>query len=106
MPAIFARRRIRAVFVAFAALFTGGGALAQQMESQSLDDVIAAAKKEGHVVWYESVEPDAAKAMMDAFEAKYAPIKITYVEVGGSTRVARVTQESRAGGPTADITTG
>jgi iron(III) transport system substrate-binding protein len=100
------RRRARSFLLACVASLAGGGALAQQIESQPLDEVIAAAKKEGRVVWYESVEPDAAKALMAAFEAKYAPIKITYVEVGGSARVARVTQESRAGGPTADMTTG
>ena len=72
--------------------------------ADKLDDIIAAAKKEGHVVWYDSLPRNQGEAILAEFHKAYPFIKADYLEVPGAEKVARITQESMAGGPTADVT--
>ena len=82
-------------FVAIAVSALSGQASAQQVN-------IDAAKKEGKVVVYGSVPPQAMKGFHDAFESKYG-IKVEYWR-GDSTKVAdRAQSEWRAGKPAFDV---
>lgn len=74
-------------------------------QAQPKQELLEAARKEGKMVWYDSIRADEARAISQAFEAKYPGIKIEYVEMVAAQRVSRIIQESRAGGPTADFFT-
>ena len=83
------------------ALLTGSIAPAG---AATLDEVIAGAKKEGAILWYDSLPAEQGNAILQAFQKEYPFItKIEYLEVPGSAKMARIAQESRAGGPTADV---
>ena len=70
----------------------------------SYETVKAAAEKEGKVLWYDSLAQEQGDKIIKAFAADNPFIKeAKYLEVPSGQRVARVTQESRAGGPTADV---
>jgi iron(III) transport system substrate-binding protein len=89
-----------------AALALAATALAPVAGSaETLDQIKAAAEKEGKVVWYDSLPRDQGDAILKEFQKAYPFIKIAeYLEVPGAAKTARITQESRAGGPTADVT--
>src|SRR5690606_23684443 len=73
--------------------------------AESLDEIKAAAAKEGKVVWYDSLPRAQGDAILAEFQKAYPEIKtVEYLEVPGAAKTARITQESRAGGPTADVT--
>lgn len=78
---------------------------AQDLETQSLEEVAQKAAEEGTIVWYESIPPELADLVMADFKKEYPDLDFNYVTVGGSQRLARVTQESMGGGPTADALT-
>jgi len=72
--------------------------------NDSYEAVKASAEKEGKLVWYDSLAQDQGDKILQSFVADYPAMKgAKYVEVPSGNRVARVTQESRAGGPTADV---
>jgi iron(III) transport system substrate-binding protein len=84
-------RRLLSPIVALLAL--AGTAYAQPAPVSITPDLIAAAKKEGKVVWYTSVDIKVAEQLARAFEAKFAGIKIQ-VERSGAERVfQRIGQE-------------
>jgi iron(III) transport system substrate-binding protein len=65
--------------------------------------MVAAAEKEGKVVWYASVDVKVAEAVKKAFVAKYPKIDVD-VERSGSERVfQRINQEAQSGIKNADI---
>lgn len=65
--------------------------------------MIAAAEKEGKVVWYSSVDVKVGEAVAKAFRAQYPKIQIE-VERAGSERVfQRVNQEMQSGIKNADV---
>jgi iron(III) transport system substrate-binding protein len=73
--------------------------------AETLDQIKAAAAKEGKVVWYDSLPRAQGDAILKEFQKAYPFIKTAeYLEVPGAAKTARITQESRAGGPTADVT--
>jgi iron(III) transport system substrate-binding protein len=73
--------------------------------AETLDQVKAGAAKEGKVVWYDSLPRTEGDAILKEFQKAYPFIKtVEYLEVPGAAKTARITQESRAGGPTADVT--
>jgi iron(III) transport system substrate-binding protein len=73
--------------------------------AETLDQIKAAAAKEGKVVWYDSLPRAEGDAILKEFQKAYPFIKTAeYLEVPGAAKTARITQESRAGGPTADVT--
>jgi iron(III) transport system substrate-binding protein len=65
-------------------------------------DLIQAAKKEGEVVVFGSLENDVAAAINNAFEAKYG-VKVKYFRGSSTVIIDRVTSEHRAGKTTFDI---
>lgn len=95
------RRAVLSAAVAAAALIALGG----PVWAQTLDEVKAGAAKEGKVVWYDSVPRAEGDAILAEFQKAFPFIKTAeYLEVPGAAKTARITQESRAGGPTADVT--
>ena len=65
--------------------------------------MLAAAKKEGKVVWYASVDVKVAEAVAKAFEAEHPDIKVD-VERSGSERVfQRINQEQQSGIHNVDV---
>jgi len=72
--------------------------------ADSFEAVKAAAEKSGNVLWYDTLAQDQGDKILKAFMADYPAMKgAKYLEIPSGQRVARVTQESRAGGPTADV---
>ncbi len=59
----------------------------------SLDDIVAGAKKEGHLVWYTGSERDPAQAMLDAFQKKYPFVKAEMVRASSAELANRVEAE-------------
>jgi iron(III) transport system substrate-binding protein len=89
----------------FALLAALAVAAAGPASAETLDDVKAAAAKEGKVVWYDSLPRAEGDAILAEFQKAFPIIKSAeYLEVPGAAKTARITQESRAGGPTADVT--
>jgi iron(III) transport system substrate-binding protein len=81
-----------------------GSAQAAATGADAYETVKASAEKEGKVLWYDSLAQDQGDKILQAFMADYPNMKgAKYLEVPSGNRVARVTQESRAGGPTADV---
>ena len=73
---------------------TGASALAQAPAPyEATPELVAAAKKEGKVVWYSASDVQLAEGLAKAFQAKYPDIRVQ-VERSGSERVfQRITQE-------------
>ncbi|MFI5268168.1 MAG: ABC transporter substrate-binding protein, partial [Chloroflexota bacterium] len=71
---------------------------------ESLDAVKAAAAKEGKLLWYDTITQEQGDTIVKQFQQAYPAIKdAKFVQVTSGNRAARITQESRAGGPTTDV---
>ncbi|HEX4781083.1 MAG TPA: extracellular solute-binding protein [Usitatibacter sp.] len=91
--------RITAIAAALAALAIAAPAAAQE----STPAMVAAATKEGKVVWYASVDVKVAEEVAKAFKAAYPGIEVE-VERSGSERVLqRINQEYQSGIHNVDI---
>ncbi|MBI3433693.1 MAG: extracellular solute-binding protein [Proteobacteria bacterium] len=77
-------------------------AAAQAWADDSVD--VAAAKKEGKVVWYTSTPLETANKIVKAFEAETG-IKVELFRTGGSAILRRFLQEHQAGRIAADVLT-
>jgi iron(III) transport system substrate-binding protein len=92
-----------AVTLLGAMVWSGTAIAAAPSPYQVTPDLIAAAKKEGKVVYYTSTDVQVAQKLGAAFEAKYPGVKVQ-VERSGSERVyQRVGQEYPAGIYNADV---
>lgn len=89
---------------AAAMLLLGGGASAEPPAPSKLTpELLAAAKQEGKVVFYTSIDLEVAEQIGKAFEAKYPEISVD-VERSGAERIyQRIFQEYGAGIHTADV---
>ena len=56
----------------------------------------AGAKSEGKATWYTSLAGDSYKAMIKAFEAKYAGVKVEVYRTGGGEITQRMVEEAKA----------
>ncbi|MGH7887283.1 MAG: hypothetical protein ACREPG_05420, partial [Candidatus Binatia bacterium] len=56
----------------------------------------AGAKGEGKLTWYTSLAGDSYKAMIKAFEAKYAGVKVEAYRTNGSEITQRMVEEAKA----------
>jgi iron(III) transport system substrate-binding protein len=74
---------------------------AKMLSAQS-SDLVQAAKKEGEVVVFGSLENDVASAVNNAFEAKYG-IKTRYFRGSSTVMIDRITTEHRTGKISSDI---
>jgi iron(III) transport system substrate-binding protein len=87
---------------ALAILAAGGIGAAQAQSADTVD--MAAAKKEGKVVWYTSTPMNQAAAIAKAFEAEMG-VKVELFRSGGSAVMSRFLQEATAGRIAADVMT-
>ena len=56
--------------------------------AETLDDVIAGAKKEGAILWYDSLPAEQGNAILQAFQKDYPFVaKAEYLEVPGSAKM-------------------
>jgi len=78
--------RLAAAFFAGAALGRGTGT------DESHPELIEAAKKEGKIVWYTSVELELAEKVAKAFEAKYPGIPVQVERSGAERNFQRLSQ--------------
>ena len=88
------------IAAASAATILGTGPAA----AQALAALREAAGKEGKVLWYDSLPRDQGETILKEFQKAFPEVKVAeYLEVPGAQKTARLTQESTAGGPTADV---
>jgi iron(III) transport system substrate-binding protein len=79
--------------------------LAGPLPASAADPVdVAAAKREGKVVWYTSTPIETAQKIVNAFEAQHG-IKVELFRSGGSAILRRFQQELQAGRVAADVMT-
>jgi iron(III) transport system substrate-binding protein len=97
------KRRINRWLISFAVAALAGMASVQQASAQAVN--IEAAKKEGRLVVYGSVVPQAMEALHKNFEAKYG-IKVDYWRADSTKVSERALTEWRAGKPAFDIVEG
>jgi iron(III) transport system substrate-binding protein len=89
--------RLLVILAACTFAFAAGPSLAQTVD-------MAAAKKEGRVVWYTSTPIEQANKIVKLFEAETG-IKVEMFRSGGSAILRRFLQESQAGRIAADVMT-
>ncbi|MFZ3323949.1 MAG: extracellular solute-binding protein [Usitatibacter sp.] len=65
--------------------------------------MVAAAEKEGRVVWYNSVDVKVAEAIKKAFNEKYPKIEVDVERTGSERVLQRVNQEMQAGIKNVDV---
>lgn len=88
------------IATASAATLLGTGPAA----AQALAELRAGAAREGKVLWYDSLPRDQGETILKEFQKAFPEVKTAeYLEVPGAQKTARLTQESTAGGPTADV---
>lgn len=81
-----------------------GGALAQAPAPYGVTpQLVQAAKKEGKVVFYTSIELKVAEKLAQAFEAKYPGVKVDVERSGAERNFQRVNQEYTAGINNVDV---
>jgi len=82
-----------AVVTAVVALFIVGAVSAQApTPTKVTPELIEAAKKEGKIVWYTSVELELAERVAKAFEAKYPGISVQVERSGAERNFQRLSQ--------------
>jgi iron(III) transport system substrate-binding protein len=80
--------------IAAAAVFFAKAALAEApAPTKVTPELIEAAKKEGKIVWYTSVELELAEKVAKAFEAKYPGIPVQVERSGAERNFQRLSQE-------------
>ncbi|MEM4970065.1 MAG: extracellular solute-binding protein [Sulfolobales archaeon] len=72
-------------------------------QEEILAPIVEAAKKEGKLVIYSTLDRPSAEPLLNAFKAKYPFIDIQYVELNTIQLYNRYISERAAGAPTADI---
>jgi len=83
---------------------TASAAAKPSAAAESLDAVKTAAAKEGKLLWYDTITQEQGDQIIKQFQQAYPAIKdAKFLEVTSGNRAARITQESRAGGPTTDV---
>src|SRR6266700_509533 len=82
----------------FAASFAAGAAFAADAA------LIAAAKKEGEVVWYSTqIISQLVRPVTVAFEKKYPGVKVRYTRANATETAIKILNESKAGRPQSDL---
>jgi iron(III) transport system substrate-binding protein len=73
------------------------------MAQETTPAMVAAAEKEGKVVWYNSVDVKVAEAIKKAFNEKYPKIEVDVERTGSERVLQRVNQEMMAGIKNVDV---
>jgi len=82
------------------------GSNALWAQNSALLDLARAAENEGEALWYDSSPEDQTAKILTAFNAAYPKVKVKHIRlVGGVDIAARMVQEARAAGQSADVAT-
>jgi iron(III) transport system substrate-binding protein len=96
--------RLRSIALALVAVaLAASAAVAQDTGVAAQDARVAAAKKEGTVVWYTSLALPSAEKVAKLFEAAYPGIKVDVHRTGSQRVLQRLMQELQAGIKNADV---
>jgi ABC-type Fe3+ transport system substrate-binding protein len=100
-------RRVASIFASAAVVLVGlvvaDAGLARAQDAS----LVAAATKEGEVVWYATiVRNQAARPLAEAFEKKYPGIKVRLHTGTQNDVLLKILDEGRAGGPRVDVSHG
>jgi iron(III) transport system substrate-binding protein len=71
--------------------------------AESWDDVVAAAKKEGRVVFYNNLQPNGIEPLLQKFRSAYPDIKVEQIRLGSNALIERFQTEQTAGRYIADV---
>src|SRR3954454_18100153 len=83
-----------AAVLALVAALASGAALSQAPAPyEATPQLVAAAQKEGKVVWYSATDVQVAEKLARAFEAKYPGIKVQVERSGAERLFQRINQE-------------
>src|SRR5215203_3019579 len=99
-----AMRRITLALAALA-LAIGGAQAAGPEPTPTTPELVAAARKEGAVVWYGSEDLQLVTAVAKAFEAKYPGISATAERSGAERNFQRISQEYASNIHVVDVVT-
>lgn len=78
-------------------------ASAQSGNQQSWDQVVAAAKKEGKVVFYSNLQPNGIEPLLQKFRDEYPEIQTEQIRLGSNPLIERFQTEFTAGRHIADV---
>lgn len=97
-------KRTRREFLSGAAAGAAFLASAGPSRGAGADAVVAGAKSEKGLVWYDHYDHDEVQIIFKAFRAAYPAVQgAEFIDVPSAQKIARIMQESMAGGPTSDI---
>lgn len=74
-----------------------------QAQAQSWEDVVAAAKKEGKVVFYNNLQPNGIEPLLSKFREAYPEIAPEQIRLGSNPLIERFQTEFNAGRHIADV---
>src|ERR1700691_6479448 len=96
-------KSIRVVLIAALALAAARAVAEPPAPAKITPELIAAAQKEGHVIWYTSAELGLVEAVAKAFEAKYPGISVQLERSGAERNFQRIAQEYASNIHAADV---
>ena len=95
------RNLSRVVAAAASVLFAG--VIATSASAQSWNEVVAAAKKEGKVVFYNNLQPNGIEPLLAKFREDYPDIAAEQIRLGSNPLIERFQTEFNAGRNIADV---
>lgn len=95
--------KVIAVFTAILACAASPGARAQGMSAAEWDKIVAAAKKEGKVVFYTATVVPVMQRIKAEFEKVYPEISLEWIRFPSGPLMAKVDQERKAGVTSVDV---
>jgi iron(III) transport system substrate-binding protein len=78
-------------------------AVASPASAQSWDETVAAAKKEGKIVFYNNLQPNGIEPLLQKFRDKYPEIQTEHIRLGSNPLIERFQTEFNAGRHIADV---
>jgi len=97
------RPALRFAIAAAGALLAGGLATSALAQDQSWDQIVAAAKKEGKVVFYNNLQPNGIEPLLAKFREDYPDIAPEQIRLGSNPLIERFQTEFNAGRNIADV---
>jgi iron(III) transport system substrate-binding protein len=78
-------------------------AVSSPASAQSWDETVAAAKKEGKIVFYNNLQPNGIEPLLQKFRDKYPEIQTEQIRLGSNPLIERFQTEFNAGRHIADV---
>jgi iron(III) transport system substrate-binding protein len=77
--------------------------MATSVKAQSWDETVAAAKKEGKIVFYNNLQPNGIEPLLQKFRDKYPEIQTEQIRLGSNPLIERFQTEFNSGRHIADV---